>query len=211
MVAHSLSVVVLQADGALAVMDRDQRRAAEAMEAVGRNGRRALAELRHMLGVLRDVGPAGPTADTPADGWAPQPGLGDIEALADRVRQAGVAVIVSCERAATVSPAVGLSAYRIVQESLTNAVRHAGIGATVRVSARVAESTLVVDVTDDGRGTAPGRPTVGPSLGITGMRERARAVGGTLQAGPQPHGGFRVTARLPAPLNETPMARAEQN
>jgi signal transduction histidine kinase len=127
---------------------------------------------------------------------APAPGLAQLDALVVQAEGAGLRVEVDARGARDLPPAVDLAGYRIVQESLTNVVRHAGAShATVTVAAD--GDTLLVEVTDDGAGASAAGNGNGSRQGIVGMRERARALGGTLEAGPRPEGGFRVSARLP--------------
>ena len=183
-VAHHLSVVVLQAAGA-----RASGKAAEAaLEKIEHSGRQALAETRRLLGVLRES--AGET------GLGPQPGVGELEALADSVRAAGLPVnlVISGESAA-LPAAVDVSVYRIVQEALTNVLKHAG-PARADVTIGCARDTVTIEVTDNGTGE-PGRPATADGHGLAGMRERVAIFGGDLRAGPRPGGGFAVRARLP--------------
>jgi signal transduction histidine kinase len=198
-VSHSIAMINFRAGVALHVIDRRPEEAKAALEAIRQGGAGAMQELRAALGVLRDP-EGGPTR-------APAPGLGQLGELVAGVADAGRAVDVVVEGdPAELAPAVDLAAYRVVQESLTNVVRHAGRAtATVRVAYR--PDRLLVEVTDDGNGleSASGRrPTDSdrPSgrsggSGIAGMRERVEAAGGELEAGPRPGGGFRVAARLP--------------
>jgi signal transduction histidine kinase len=200
LVAHNISVINVQANTALHLMDRQPERAREALTAIHEVSRQALGELRSVLGVLR-AGDAGPPL-------APSPGLGRLGELASHARSAGIAVRVVEEGPARPLPAdVDVAAYRIVQEALTNAVRHSGgRSATVRVCYDA--DALMIEVDDDGnRGVAGHGGYGGEDLGgegdqrgngVAGMIERARALGGTLDAGPRPGGGFRVLARLPA-------------
>jgi signal transduction histidine kinase len=197
-IAHSLSVVVLQSDGAATVLDTDRDRARAALADIGRTSRQALAEMRRLLGVLHE--PDGPAADR-----APQPGLARLPDLVARVRSAGLPVTLDVAvEPAEVPAALGLSAYRIVQEALTNALRHAGPAANATVSVRRIPGYLHVGVADDGTGPPPGG---GRGHGLVGMRERAAAVGGTVDAGPGPDGGFRVMATLPVPPQVAGAAR----
>ena len=183
-VAHHLSVVVLQAAGARA----SGKSADGALEKIENSGRQALAETRRLLGVLRD-----PAEET---GFAPQPGIGELAALADSVRAAGVPVSLAVPSDHRELPtAVGVSAYRIVQEALTNVLKHAG-PAHADVTVGCADGAVMIEVTDDGAGTAPGGAHPG-GQGLAGMRERVAVFGGELQAGPRSDGGFAVRARLP--------------
>ncbi|MCT9075743.1 sensor histidine kinase [Streptomyces fulvoviolaceus] len=150
----------------------------------------ALREMKATVGLLRQ-------ADDPAAPLAPSPGLGQLPELTDAFGSAGLTVHVSTEGSPrTLSPGVDLTAYRIVQEALTNVAKHAGAGAA-RVRLRYRDDQLTITVTDDGAPTAPAAPAPGQGFGLIGMRERARSVGGALQAGRRPEGGFEVTTRLP--------------
>ncbi|UWP80291.1 histidine kinase [Dactylosporangium fulvum] len=186
--SHTVSVMVVQAAAADDVFDADPARAREALRRTEQAGRQALAELRWFLRTVRaDEGDAGTQAP-------PQPGLGDVERLAETVSAAGLPVTVRREDDddADVPLAVQLSAYRIVQEALTNALRHAGAG-KAEVVIRSGPSEVYVEVRDDGRGGSG----TGSGQGIPGMRERAALLGGTLRTGPAPGGGFEVAAWLP--------------
>ena len=191
-VAHTLSVVTFQAGVGRKVGATRPAEALLALRAVEVTGRGALEELRRILGLLRDDEPEQPSL-------APAPGVADLGELAGTVRAAGipVALLVTGETAA-LPAAVSLTVYRIVQEALTNVVKHArDAEASVRVS--LGPDGVLVTVSDNGRGTAVTRPADSPGAaghGIVGMRERAAAFGGTLEAGPTP-GGFRVSAFLP--------------
>jgi signal transduction histidine kinase len=183
-VAHHLSVVVLQAAGAQA----SAKPAPEALAKIERSGREALTEMRRLLGVLRD--PA------EGEGLAPQPGVAELAALAEGVRAAGLPVRLAVEGDHVALPtAVDVSAYRIVQEALTNVLKHAG-PASADVTVGCVDGAVVIEITDDGVGAAVADPSVG-GHGLIGMRERAAMFGGDLLAGPQPSGGFAVRARLP--------------
>jgi signal transduction histidine kinase len=190
-VAHTLSVVTFQAGVGRKVGAAKPEQALLALRSVEVTGRGALEELRRILGLLRD--------DAEAPSLLPAPGIGDLAELADNVRAAGIAVRTDLAGdAAGLAPAEALTVYRIVQEALTNVVKHApGSDATVRV--RADEDGVLIMVTDNGRGGGTGLAVAGdaPRHGILGMRERATAFGGTLDAGPVPGGGFRVTAFLP--------------
>ncbi|WP_040339490.1 sensor histidine kinase [Candidatus Blastococcus massiliensis] len=186
-VAHRVSLMTVQAGAAKTVAADDPVAAARAMGAVEEAGRQALDELRYLLGVLR---PSAVTDDT-----APQPGLADLPALVGRMREAGLDVDLDIDDVTGGLPArVELSAYRIVQECLTNVVKHAGPGARTGVRLTTDRGDLVVEVRDDGSG-ATSLP--GAGHGIVGMRERAQLLGGTLDVGPRPEGGFATRARLP--------------
>jgi signal transduction histidine kinase len=196
-VAHHLSVVVIQAQGAQRMAERDVMRARAAMADVERTGRTALEEMRRLLGLLR-TGEADASA-AKVGAYVPPSGLADVDELAERMRGAGLPVtIVRQGKAREVPDDVGLTVYRIIQESLTNVLKHAGpASATVRLCFGEA---LDVTVTDDGRGAAAAldRPEApGAGRGIMGMTERIAAFGGRLSFGPQPGGGYRVHARIP--------------
>ena len=193
-VAHNISVINVQANTALHLMDRQPDRARSALATINEVSGQALAELRSVLGVLRAV-----DEDEPR---APTPGLARLSDLADTAAAAGLAVRVEESGQRAPLPAdIDLAAYRIVQEALTNSARHSsGTNATIRLAYR--EDALLIEVDDDGAPRRPGRPpgqARGTGTGITGMTERAGALGGTLQVGPQPEGGFAVRARLPLP------------
>ncbi len=194
-VAHRVSLMTVQAGAAQAVAADDLDAALAAMGAVEEAGRQALAEMRHLLGVLRP--------DASPDRLGPQPGLADLPRLVEQIRGAGVDVSMAMDAVPAALPAqVDLFAYRIVQEALTNVLKHAGPGAHADVRLRTDRAGIVIEVLDNGRGRAfmPGSGvTQGGSRGhgIVGMRERALLLGGTLDAGPRPDGGFRVVAHLP--------------
>ncbi|HEV3496137.1 MAG TPA: sensor histidine kinase [Actinomycetes bacterium] len=188
-VAHSMSIIAVQSGVGVHVLDTQPEEARKALVAVEATSRQALVEMRRLLGVLRQE------AETRGS-LAPAPGLAEVEALAAEVARAGVRVEVRIEGTPSELPAgLDLSAYRIVQEALTNVVRHAG-PATARVTVRHSPGRLALEVVDDGRRTDPGGHGHG-GHGIAGMRERAALYGGTLEAGPLPGGGFRVAATLP--------------
>jgi signal transduction histidine kinase len=202
-VAHHLSVVVIQAQGAQRVAGTDLARATGAMAEVERTGRTALEEMRRLLGLLRTGEPGEITAGTgtsqeaPAAAWAPSPGLADVDDLAEGMRGAGLPVtVVRRGQPRDVPEDAGLTAYRVVQESLTNVLRHAGpAAATVELDFGAG---LGVTVTDDGRGASAALGAIpGTGRGMAGMRERVTALGGTLSAGPRPGGGYRVHATIP--------------
>jgi signal transduction histidine kinase len=189
-VAHNVSVMVVQADGAAYALATDPGRAREALAAISATGRQALTEMRVLLGVLRR------NDENAAVALAPLPGLGQLDELIEQTRAAGVPV--SCAVEGIPQPLPGgaaLAAYRIVQESLTNTRKHAGPGASAHVLLRYVGDVLEVTVTDDGIGAAA--TCDGAGHGLTGMTERAQMYGGSVQAGPRPGGGFQVTARLP--------------
>ncbi len=190
-VAHNVSVMVVQADGATYAIDADPQRARAALAAISATGRQALTEMRALLGVLRRG-----DDDTGLAVLAPQPGLGQLDELLDQTRAAGVAVTCTVEGAPRpLAAGTALTAYRIIQESLTNTRKHAGAAATVNVVLRYTETALELAITDDGAGATAACD--GAGHGLTGMTERAALYGGTVQAGPRPGGGFEVTAWLP--------------
>jgi signal transduction histidine kinase len=183
-VAHHLSVIVLQAAGARA----SGKPAGPPLEKIENSARQALAETRRLLGVLRD-----PDEEAGLD---PQPGIGNLDALAASVRAAGLPVhLVIDGDPAALPAAVDVSVYRIVQEALTNVLRHAG-PARAEVAIGCADDIVTVEVTDNGI-AEPGRNAPAGGHGLAGMRERAAVFGGELAAGPRPGGGFAVRARLP--------------
>jgi signal transduction histidine kinase len=191
-VAHSISVIAVQSGVGAHVAKTQPEEAAKALAAIEVTSRAALTELRRLLGVLRQE-------DEPQGDLAPVPGLADLDSLLAEVAKAGLAVRLQVEgRPAQLPAGVDLSAYRIVQEALTNVVKHAG-PARAQVAIRYRDHEVMVEVTDDGRGavvpTGDGRARVGH--GLIGMRERVAVFGGDLQTGPRPGGGFRVAARLP--------------
>jgi signal transduction histidine kinase len=185
-VAHAMVAINVQAGVAAHLIGRDAGEAREALLHIKRTSGEALTDLRATLGVLRDGEQAAPVG--------PAAGLGDLEAVADQLRAAGVEVAVDVDTVGTVPTPVHSASYRIVQEALTNVLRHAGARAA-RVVVRADEDMVTVVVADDGSGTAGA--TEGAGAGIHGMRERAEALGGTLSAGPGEDGGWRVEATLP--------------
>nr|WP_203681501.1 sensor histidine kinase [Streptomyces microflavus] len=195
-VAHNVSVMVVQADGAAYVMDAAPDQARQALETISSTGRQALAEMRRLLGVLR-------TGDTRESGeYVPQPDVEQIEDLVDQVRRTGLAVDFKVEGTARPLPSgVELTAYRIVQEALTNTRKHGGPDAGASVRLVYFDDGLGLLVEDDGRGAAhelyEDGGADGAGHGMIGMRERVGMVGGTLDAGPRPGGGFRISALLP--------------
>ena len=185
-VAHRVSLMTVQAGAARTIATADPQKAAEAMGAVEQAGREVLGELRHLLGVLRP--------DAEGDLF-PQPGLTDIPHLVDEFNEAGLEVTLSVRGEEVEFPArVELAVYRIVQESLTNALRHAGPGARAMVRLETYTEGVRIEVTDDGIGPSPG---VNGGHGIVGMRERAQLLGGSFHAGPGPRGGYSVSGYLP--------------
>jgi signal transduction histidine kinase len=212
-VAHNISVINVQANTALHLMDRQPERARMALTTINDVSKQALVELRSVLGVLRDVDESAPRT--------PSPGLARLGDLADSAAAAGLTVRIDRAGPPTPLPAdVDLAAYRIVQEALTNSARHSG-GKTATVRVSYDADALIVEVDDDGTPQAAGRLAARPAdrpadrangsasragsgsgSGIAGMTERARVLGGTLRAGPRPEGGFRVRAWLPTEGSE---------
>ena len=188
--AHSLSIVAVQSGVALHVLDTDPEAARNALTAIRETSRDSLQELRGMLGVLRSSGDAAVGAPL-----APTPGLARLDDLVRPLRDAGLRVeIAGLPLPAPLPAIVDASAYRIVQEALTNVLRHAG-SASVRVQLDLSEDALRIEVSDDGSGSPVRAEAEGH--GIAGMRERALALGGTFAAGPRPDGGWSVGAVLP--------------
>jgi signal transduction histidine kinase len=193
-VTHNVSMMVIQAGAARKVMDASPDQAREALLAVEAGGRAAMAELRHVMGLLTmDSDGADPAATTDL---APQPGLDRLEALVQRVREAGLPVDLSTAgQPRPVPSGVELAVYRVVQEALTNTVKHAA-GATAAVLVEYGTDRLRVEVTDTG-GTPGTAAATGNGHGIIGLRERLAVYGGTLQSGPRLSGGYRVDAQIP--------------
>jgi signal transduction histidine kinase len=185
-VAHNVSVMTVQAGVARLMLADDPERAQDALGAVEEAGRRALDELRHLLGVLRP--------EQVSDELDPQPALNQVDRLVDQLRQTGMRIELSADVPSELPVRVDLFAYRIVQEALTNVLKHGGVDAVAHVRLEEADGRLDIEVTDSGTAitTLPGS-----GQGIVGMRERAMLLGGTFEAGPRPEGGFRVLARLP--------------
>ncbi len=192
-IAHNVSVMVVQADGASYALDTEPARAREALAAISGTGRQALAEMRRLLGVLRREG------DAASSERAPQPGIGELGELLDQARGAGLPVSFTVEGDPQPLPGgVALAAYRIVQESLTNTRKHAGPVVSASVLLRYSPDAVVLTISDDGWGDLGGTALPGaPGHGLTGMRERVAVYGGSVTAGPRSGGGFEVVATLP--------------
>ena len=189
-VAHNLTVMVTLSEAAVASSASSPERSAELMHTVSDTGRRALADTRRLLGVLRQR----PGQD-PAASREPVPDLGRLDQLIDRVRAAGLDTTLEIRGATPELPAgVQLTVYRLVQEALTNTLKHGGAGARATVRLEYQPGELRVDIDDDGAGAAPAAGGVG--AGLVGMRERVHAYGGEVQAGPRPSGGWKVSARV---------------
>ncbi|WP_232828402.1 sensor histidine kinase [Kribbella monticola] len=193
-VAHGLSIMIVQADGGLYAADASPEQAKKALATIGDTGRASLTEMRKMLGLLKqDAQPDNLDPNQPR----PQPGVSSLPELIDNVRQTGLSVDYQVTGTPRDLPALlGLTAYRIVQEGLTNTLKHAGPGARTSVRLDFGREMLTVVVTDDGRGAglAPGSD---PGHGLIGMQQRASISGGTVSAGPKTGGGYEVVATLP--------------
>lgn len=210
-VAHSMAVMIVQADGARFMLDRDPETARHAVKVVADTGRQALEDMRRLVGVLREADPPDAAA---APGAADAPGgagvtadpehrrlvLAELPALLDRFRAAGLRVrhTVTGEPA-PLPPGLELTLYRVIQEGLTNALKHAGVGAGVEVGLHHGGDAVLVRVVDDGRGRPPVSPAPSGGHGLVGMRERVSVYDGSLAAGPRLAGGWQVEARLPLP------------
>ncbi len=191
-VAHHVSAIAVQAAAAGEIAERDPRRAQEALRFIQETSRVALAEMRAMLNVLR-------SSDEPAPARAPQPSLAQLERLVNQSCGAGLGVSLQVEGSVRPLPeALDVSAYRIVQEALTNSLKHAG-PAHVQVLVRYGDDTLELDIVDDGRGPAGHNHRQSEGRGLIGMRERVALFGGELETGALPGHGFRVRAQLPLP------------
>ncbi len=204
-VAHAIAIINVQSGVTAHVLDKRPERAREALQAIEQTSSRARQEMRAILGVLRDEG----DAHDEDDGRAPNPGLDQIDELTAKAREAGLDLTLEAAPPMTPLPGtVGSAAYRILQESITNVIRHVG-PTRVTVELNPGADLLEIRVTDEGRRTGPDaesaeRPSgngtkapAAPGRGILGMRERCRLLGGDLDAEPTPGGGFQVTARLP--------------
>lgn len=188
-VAHSLAVIIAQADGGRYAAAHDPEQGVKALETISDIGRAALADIRRILGVLRSDDGDGPLV-------APQPGAHDLPTIVERVRETGARVsytTIGEER--PLMPGMGLTLQRICQEALTNAMKHAGPGAKMSVLLKWNDDEVVLQVDDDGRGAAA--LSDGGGTGIIGMRERAALFGGTVHAAPRATGGYRVRLTLP--------------
>jgi signal transduction histidine kinase len=196
-VAHAMSVIAVQSGVGAHVATTQPKEARRSLTAIEATSRAALTELRRLLGVLRQE-------DEPQGALAPVPGLANLDSLLAEVAEAGLAVKLQVHGTRPPLPAgVDLSAYRIVQEALTNVVKHAG-PARAQVVVGYRDHEVTVEVTDDGRGAVPptGEGRAGTGHGLIGMRERVAAFGGDLEASPGPDGGFRVAARLPLAVDQ---------
>jgi signal transduction histidine kinase len=194
-VAHNVSTMVIQAEAGSRVAERDPARAREAFAAIETAGRQALAEMRRLLGILR--------TDREGLALAPLPSLGHLDDLIDRVRETGLPVELTVVGEPRQLPAgIDVSAYRIIQEGLTNTIKHAG-QAQAQVVVRYGERDLSLEVLDDGRGPGGATNGGGGGHGLVGMRERVTLYGGTLEVGSRRDGGYAVRARLPVEPSES--------
>jgi signal transduction histidine kinase len=192
-VAHNVSVMVVQADGATYALDQDPESARKALMAIAQTGRTALTEMRRMLGVLRSADDAG--------NYAPQPGIEQLGDLLEQVRSTGLPVTLTVEGVPREMPTgLALAVYRIVQESLTNTRKHGGSDVRASVALIYTDDCLLLRIVDNGRGAAA--PGDGMGHGLVGMRERVSVFGGTLVTGPHVGGGYAVEAMLPFPALE---------
>jgi signal transduction histidine kinase len=198
-VAHHLTVMTTLSEAAIAASASSPERAADVMRSVAATGRRALADTRRLLGVLRQR----PGQD-PRDTLQPVPDLTQLDTLIEQVRSAGLDTTLEIHGAAPDVPAgVQLTVYRLVQEALTNTIKHGGAGARASVRLRHLPGELLVDIDDDGAGAAA-PATAGAGSGLLGMQERVHAYGGDVQAGPRQPGGWQVSARLRLDSGDAP-------
>jgi signal transduction histidine kinase len=186
-------LIVIQAGGAQRVLQSKPEVLRETLGSIEATGRQALTDMERMLGMLR-------TTETSEGSLSPQPGLGDVEVLAVQVSEAGLPVAVAVEGPPVPLPAsIDLSAYRIIQEALTNSLKHAG-PAQASVTIRYGADSLEIVIVDNGQGASGDAADTnrgGGGRGLIGMKERVALFGGELDAGPRPEGGFRVHAKLP--------------
>ncbi|MEU1686692.1 histidine kinase [Micromonospora sp. NPDC005707] len=209
-VAHSMAVMIVQADGVRFTIDRDPDTAREAAKVVADTGRQALEEMRRLVGVLREPSrpepAAAPAVAAEPDGGVSaepahrRPAVVELPDLLDRFRAAGLRITdTATGTPVALPPGLELTVYRVVQESLTNALKHAGVGAAVELRLDWSADAVVVRAVDDGRGRPVVRPAPSGGHGLVGMRERVGVYDGSLAAGPTLGGGWRVEARLPLP------------
>ncbi|HEY3880520.1 MAG TPA: histidine kinase [Trebonia sp.] len=216
-VGHNLAVIVGLADGGAALAPASPERAAEALRLIAVTGRQALSELRLTLGALSEApapgGEPASEADDSEPGLHPQPGTADLPGLLDRIRAAGPQVTYTAGgELDALTPGLQLTVYRITQEALTNALRHAGTGTTVRVTLQAGPGQVKIAVEDTGPPGLPPGPPPGElaGQGLAGIRERAGLAGGSAQAGPRPGGGWAVHAVLPVPPGLAVQSAREQ-
>lgn len=191
-VAHGMSAIVVQAQGAQRLVDRDPAKVRDVLRTIESIGRDSADEMRRMLGVLRE--------DCEDAELQPQPGFGDVHSLSDSAGEAGVdASIVFEGEARPLPPGLELTGYRVVQEALTNVVRHAGRPVQAVATIVFADDAIEIEVVDDGLGIAAASSTAGSGHGLLGMRERVEIYNGSFDAGPRSGGGYRVAVSLPMP------------
>ncbi|WP_277751110.1 sensor histidine kinase [Streptomyces hoynatensis] len=211
-VSHSLSVIVVKAAVANHVAGERPGETRDALRAIEATGREALSEMRRALGMLRGGTAGGHTGSAGSAETAPPPGVADLPALVRRAAEAGIRATLRTRLSGPLPAGTALAVHRIVQEALTNVIKHAGDGARCEVVVAADDRGGVrIEVVDDGAGNAalPGRAELGGGHGLVGMRERVMMYGGTLGAGPRPGGGFAVSARLPAASASAPPATTE--
>lgn len=189
-VAHEMTVMTIQAAAAQRVLDKDPQKAAEALDAIEAAGHDALAEMRRLLGLLR--------TDEHQANHSPQPGLQRLDGLVEQMVEAGLSIDVVVEGTPRPLPAgVDLNAYRIIQESLTNTLKHGGPDVKAQVHLDFADTELGIEVTDNGRGAAEALVAGDSGHGLLGMQERIALLDGDFASGPRPGGGYRVAAKIP--------------
>ncbi len=191
-VAHEITVMTIQSSGARRILNEEPERAQAAMESAEAAGHRALTEIRRLLGMLRTTDPRATD---------PQPGLASLDDLVEQMNQAGLPTTLEINGEIRTLPlGIDLNAYRIIQESLTNTLKHGGPGVHAEIIVTYNDEALHVDVRDDGRGAATWQNEAkGPGQGLVGMHERAALLDGALNAGPRPGGGYRVSVKIPIP------------
>ncbi len=205
-VSHEITVMTLQAEGARRALGSANPAVKEALETIGDSGRKGLVEMNRMIGVLRDSSETGTEEAAVGASFAPAsvyhldpvPALASLSTLATQVEDAGLPVDLKIVGKAHVPAGVELSAYRIIQESLTNALKHAGPGARATATVLRDPEAVTVTVEDDGRGIVADALAKGGGHGLTGIRERVLALGGSIEYGPRSGGGFRLRAVLPS-------------
>lgn len=191
-VAHEITVMTIQSAGARRIIAADPEQAHSAMESAEAAGHRALTEIRRLLGMLRTTDPR--TTD-------PQPGMATIHRLVDQMNDAGLPTELTIKGEERTLPlGIDLNAYRIIQESVTNTLKHGGPGVRAEIDVAYTDHELAIEVRDDGRGASAWHESAGePGQGLVGMHERAALLDGILTAGPRPGGGYRVSAKIPLP------------
>lgn len=203
-VAHSVTIMVLHAAGAKRVVDTDPARAKDSLATIEESGQQAMAELRRLLELLRE------SDSPPARSGSPLPGLAELDQLISTVRGSGVAVTMETTgRPRRLDASTDLAVYRLVQEGLTNVVKHRGAGAAATVSIEWGQEKVTIAVEDDGSGSPSGTPALSTGNGLAGLSERIAIAGGDFAAGRTETGGFRVAARLPVSTMTTGTTPAE--